>query len=680
MTSGSDLGDFRSSYLGEVEELLAIANTQLLAIDASLRKGESNVRAVRELFRSLHTIKGLSAMVGVEPVVALTHRMESALRATDRANGRLPLPAIDVLLRGVRMVEQHVGAYADDAAPPETPPALLDALDALEPGAAPAAVSDEVALDLDPAVAKALAAFEVDELARGVREGRRAVRVDFAPSTERAAAGLTITTVREQVGRLAEIVKVVPLSVTATATAPGGIAFALLLLTAASDEALARAAGVGVEAVRPIAAARAPVDEAPAVADLLDADPHEQDVHRRGAMRVDVGRLDEAMESLAALIVSRARLGRELAALTARGVDVRDLALALQDDSRRIRDLRSSILRIRMVPVAEALERLQLVARGLRRSSGKLVRLDLDAGQVECDKAVADRVFPAVVHLVRNAVDHAIEAPAERRQRGKPEEATVRVACVARSNTQLELTVSDDGRGVDREGVARRASRPVPESDAALLHLLCLAGLSTRAEASTTSGRGMGMDIVRRIVVEELGGELLLRTERGAGTTFTLRVPLTLAVVEAFAFECAEQRFLVPLSTVDEVVEVDPAQVAYGPSPRSSGARGLVGVMERRGAAIPVVDLDAALGFGARRSPARRALVVRRDGDVIAFAVDRMLGQHEVVVRPLTDPLLKVAGVAGAADLGDGSPTLVLDLVALRVRLGLGASASLGVR
>ncbi len=670
MTGFDAPGDFRASYLGEVEELLAAANAQLLAVDASLRKGESNPRAVRELFRALHTVKGLSAMVGLEAIVAVTHRMEGVLRAGDRAQGRLPLPAIDVLLRGVRMVEQQVDAYANDAPVPATAPSLLDALDALEPSAVPAPASDAVALELDPVVARSLAAFEVEELTRGVKEGRRAARVDFVPSAERAAAGLTITTVRERVGAIAEIVKVVPVSVPATEAAPGGIAFALVVLTTASDDALAEAAGVPAATVRMVAAARAPAADAPEAlpADLGEPDGRDLDAQRRGAVRVAVGRLDESMEALAALVVARARLGRELAALAARGVDVRELALALQDDGRRVRDLRASILRLRMVPVAEGWERLHLVVRGLRRANGKLVHLDVDAGQVECDKAVAEQLFPAIVHLVRNAVDHAVETPADRRLAGKPEEAVVRVSCVARTSAQLEVVVSDDGRGVDGAAVAKRAGREAPGSDAALLELLCLPGLSTQSAASTVSGRGMGMDIVRRIVVEDLGGELVLRTSPGAGTSFTLRVPLTLAVLDAFAFECVGQRYVAALSSVDEILEIDPSRVSYAPSPREQGARASVGMIERRGETIPLVDLDRALGSGGRREPALRALVVRRDGEAMAFGIDRMLGQQEVVVRPLADPLLRVPGVSGATDLGDGSPTLVLDLLALRGR------------
>ena len=672
MSAPVDLTEFLSAYIVEAEEHLGAANAQLLAVDSSLRMGETNPRSVRELFRALHTIKGLSAMVGVEPVVALSHRMESILRTADRAGGALALPAIDLLLQGIRAIEQRVHALAHGQPVPPPPAALLEALESLEPSEAPARVmAATIELDLEPGLASKLAPFERDQLVRGVREGRRAARVDFVPSPARASEGLSITSVRERVGKIAEIVKVLPISLPATDRAPAGLSFAMLLLTAADDATLASAAGMTIDCVHtlarlfdaPVATAMAKAEPLPPEDDL-EFDSVDTEPQRRGVVRVTVDRLDEAMERLSALIVSRARLAREVAAMTAKGVDTRNLVQIAQDSARQLRDLRAAILRLRMVPVADVLERVPLIVRAMRRTSGKSVRLELDAGRSELDKGVAERIFPAILHLVRNAIDHAIESPEERRRLGKPEEAFLRITCFARSNTQLELSVIDDGRGVDREAVAKRAGREIPVSDMALLQLLCRPGLSTRERANTTSGRGMGMDIVRRITVDQLGGELLLKTTPGVGTTFTMRVPLTISIVDAFTFECGSHRFVVPLSMIDEIVDVDTARVVHGPTP--NGATGTsVGLLKRRGAALPLVALETALGLAASALTQRKALVVRRDGEALAFAVDRMLGQQEIVVRPLEDPMLKIPGVSGATDLGDGRPTLVLDLFAL---------------
>jgi two-component system chemotaxis sensor kinase CheA len=217
--------------------------------------------------------------------------------------------------------------------------------------------------------------------------------------------------------------------------------------------------------------------------------------------------------------------------------------------------------------------------------------------------------------------------------------------------------------------VARRAGRPIPTSNAQLLQLLCRRGLSTRDEVSDTSGRGMGMDIVRKMVVDQLGGEMTMQTTPGVGSAFTLRVPLTISVVDAFSFECGDQRFLVPLSTVDAIIEIEPGSVVLPP-----GTGGL-GMLSRHGESLPLVWLDTLFGLAATADRARsKAMIIRREELALAFAVDRMLGQQEIVVRPLTDPLVSVAGVAGAADLGDGRATLVVDLYALGSRLaGVGA-------
>ncbi|MDQ3032291.1 MAG: chemotaxis protein CheA [Myxococcota bacterium] len=670
-----DLSEFLDAYLGEVDEHLATSNAQLLALEAAIRAGEPTLRSVRELFRALHTIKGLSAMVGVEPVVAIAHRLETSLRIADRAGGRLPEGAIDVMLQAVAAIEQRVKALAAGKPVLAPPPLLLSALDALEEPAAPVRREAAPSLAIDPAVDAKLAAFERDVLSCGIASGRRAVCAWFTPSPERSASGANINTVRERLAALGEIVKVVPIAAPRSEEAPAGLRFALLALTRADDAEIATSLGIDASAVQTIAApseSQSPPEETrdEIVPPIEDEERDPEDAYRRGMVRVDVAKLDETLERLSQLVISRATLAREIAALAEREVDVRGLSLVLREQSRQLRDLRTAILAVRMVPVTDVLERVPLILRGLRRTTGKTVRLALDAGRAELDKAVAERLFPAIVHLVRNAVDHAIEAPEERRLAGKPEEGQLRITCRARGNGQLELVIEDDGRGIDVEALARRGDRDVPASDAALMLLLCRPGLSTRDEISTTSGRGMGMDIVRRIVVEQLAGELLVSTTPGQGTRFTLRVPLSLSIIDALTFECAAERFVVPMSTIEEILELDPTEIATPPGARTGVA---VRMIQRRGEAIALVRLDRALGLRGDDPLRPKALVVRRDGDPIAFAVDRMLGQQEVVVRPLEDPLCRAPGITGATDLGDGRPTLVLDLLALGAQIVAGA-------
>lgn len=672
-----DLREFRAAYLAEVDEHLGAMNAALIAIDAASRARRASPRELRELMRFLHTIKGLSAMVGIEPIVTIAHRMESIVRAADRAGGVLGDRALEAVLSGTRAIQSRVLAVANDEPVAEVPPATLAELEAVEVAGlvGPETCSPGGPADapLDAEIAAKLNASEREQLAQGAAAGRRGLRIDFAPSPAKAEGGLTITTLRERIAAIGEIVRVLPIAMPPCPAAPGGLVFAVIVLTHAAAEIVADTAGVPRSDVREILASRTP-SRAPEALARGDDDVHagnddrsnDVEIQRPGVLRVDVARIDDTIDKLTGLIVTRSRLARATTKLRDSGADTRDLETILADNARQLRDLRAAILRVRMIPIATVLDRLPLVIRGLGRSTGKLVRLVLEGGGAELDKAVAERIFPALVHLLRNAVDHGVELPEERRRAGKPEHATIVVTSSSRSNRQIEIRIEDDGRGVDRARVAAKAQREVPADDAALLELLYRPGLSTRDEVDTTSGRGVGMDIVRRIVIDGLGGELTLETTAGRGTTFVLRVPLTIAIVDSFTLRCAGQRFVVPVPVVEEIVELDPAKVVRGP--RTGG--GYARFFARRGETVPIVDLARALQLTSSSEPLQ-ALVVRRAREApVAFAVERILGQQETVVRPLVDPLVTVTGISGSTDLGDGRATLVLDLPGLSGKIG----------
>jgi two-component system chemotaxis sensor kinase CheA len=661
-----DRKEFIAGYLVEVDEHLRASNAHLLAIEAGLPKGEPHHRRVRELFRSLHTLKGLSAMVGADPVVELAHEMEAVLRLADQSTGQLSMPAVESLLKGLRAIEGRVAAFGAGKAVAPAPPELLDALSALQPGARPVRAAAEAVIGLEPPLLAKLSPSERAQLTQGVGEGRQAIRIQYQPSPARTAEGVTISTVRERVAQHAEIVKVLPIALPKSEGGSGTIAFVLVVLSERSLEELADAAFVSAAAVVPIEVA----SPAPAAETLegLDDDGIPDAPLRTSSIRVDIARLDDAMEKLSELVVTRFRLARAVNALREQGVDVRELASIVGENARQLRDMRSCITRARMVPVRELLERVPLIVRGMNRSTGKQVRLQIEAGAAELDKSVAERVFPAIVHLVRNAVDHAIEPPAERRSLGKHEQGLVTVTCFQHSSSELELRVADDGRGLDAAAIAARAGRAPPRSDAELLELIARPGFSTVDHATSSSGRGMGMDIVKRIAVDTLGGSLTLRTTPRQGSVFALRIPLSISIVDAFAFACGEQAFVVPVSMVDEIIEVDATNIVTPPAP---GGRASIELVERRGRAMPLISLAGLFAIAASApaslagAAAQKALVVSHTDNTFAFAVDRMLGQQEIVVRPIEDPLVKVTGVSGSTDLGDGKPTLVLDLVSL---------------
>jgi two-component system chemotaxis sensor kinase CheA len=689
-----DLREFRAAYLAEVDEHLAATNAGLLAVDAANRDGKAAPRELRELMRLLHTIKGLSAMVGIEPIVNIAHRMESVLRAADRAGGVLGDRALEAMIAGARAIESRVRAVANNQPVAEATRGTLEALEAVEAEtehSEPGTEAGAVEAALDPEVDAKLTASEREQLSQGADAGRHAVRIDFAPAPAKAERGLTITTLRERLGAIGDIVRVLPMSRPTSEAAPGGLLFVVVLVTDASLDAVADAASVPSEDVREILGARSlplgptsPAASAAADGDRFTPPPSDDGAHvdpqRPGVLRVDVARIDDTIEKLSGLIVTRSRLARAASKLRESGADTRDLEGILVDNARQLRDLRAAILRVRMIPISTVLDRLPLVIRGLGRSTGKQVRLSLEGGGAELDKTVAERIFPALVHLLRNSVDHGVETPAERARAGKPEHATITVTSSSRNNRQIEIRIEDDGRGVDRARVAAKAGREVPTDDSALLDMLCQPGLSTRDEVDTTSGRGVGMDIVRKIVVDGLGGELLLETKPGVGTTFVIRVPLTIAIVDSFMLRCGGERFVVPVPVVEEIIVLDPARIVHGPRVGNRDTR----FFARRGETVPVVDLARALGLfsdarggSEARETSAQALVVRRGhDDPVAFAIDRVLGQQETVVRPLVDPLVAVTGISGSTDLGDGRATLVLDLVGLSGQLGRARGAA----
>jgi two-component system, chemotaxis family, sensor kinase CheA len=680
VTERVDLQEFIGAFIVEAAEIVATANASLLEIEVANGEGTSRPRAVRDLFRALHTVKGLASMIGVEPIVEIAHALETLLRAADRAGGTLRHAAVEIALQGVAAISERVRAVAEHRAVAEAPARLIEAIAHADAGPdAPiveAPIPGEWALRLSPG--------ERHQLAQALQTRTPVWTLSFTPSAANASRKITIATVRAGLDAIGEVIKVIPRATAATAPDADdphqgtGVAFDILIVSTATEAAIASVAATDPERVlRVVLPATGPAAARPAAIDVAGStvapfdptlDPTLDPIERddlvspvgRAVVRVELSRLDDLQDQLSLLIVSRFRLDREIAALAELGHDVRRLREVAQLQGRQLRDLRRAILRARMVRVAEVLEPLTLLVRSLARSSQRAVQLELDACDVELDKAVADRLLPALIHLVRNAVDHAIEPPDHRVAIGKVRTGTVRVSCIEVAGNHVQIVVSDDGCGVDRAAIARRANRPI-DGDASLLQVLTSPGFSTREVATTTSGRGLGMDIVRRIAVGNLGGTLSMTTQPGRGTAFTLRIPVTIAVMDVFSFQCGPQSFVVPAVAVEEIFELQPELLVVPPIPHAGSAIAPLSLVEHRGHAIPVVSLGAILAIdsGAR---ARKALVVQRNDHRIAFTVDRVIGRQEVVVRTIDDPLVAVPGIAGATDLGDGRPTLVLDL------------------
>jgi two-component system chemotaxis sensor kinase CheA len=374
-------------------------------------------------------------------------------------------------------------------------------------------------------------------------------------------------------------------------------------------------------------------------------------------VRVDLNRLDELMRITGEMVIHRSRFEEQINQAV-RGAGVIDARSAQEVNAglaRTLRQLREAIMRVRLVPVAEIFARMPFVVRDLARDTRKQVKLDLEGQQTEIDKYVVERLKDPLLHLVRNALSHGIEAPEDRTASGKPVPATILLRAFTLGDSVL-IQVRDDGRGVDSRAVAERAAAlgmevPSVLDAAAVLRILCSPGFSTRNDVDRASGRGIGMVVVHN-TVRELGGSMSLESELGRGTQFTLRLPLTLAIADTLIISAAEQTCAVPQSFVFEVLQINPEEIRKVNQ---------VEVLPYQAGVLPIVRLTSLFGLKAAHGPRTFLLVLSSERGKVGLLVDRIHGQKEVVVRALRDPLIQVPGIAGATELGDGRPVLILD-------------------
>ncbi|HEU5034159.1 MAG TPA: hybrid sensor histidine kinase/response regulator [Mycobacteriales bacterium] len=595
MSGWADDPELLATFRAEVEERLASLTAGLLQLETH----PAPRQVVAGMFRDAHTVKGSARMLGLTAVLQVAHRCEDLLGAV--RDERLPVrrDVIDLLL------------------------AACDGINAALPGG-------------DGAAGDAAAA--------------EAHLVELAAALERAIAG-------EAVGVPAppfmpELPAAAPAAAVATAPATEPSAPPVL-----AEDHLGQTRGDSVR----VATGK--------VYDLLDV---------VGEAELDARRVERASGGLDALAVEHSRwlrslrdalgtpsgeaavaLGRLLRVGEQLTLAARDLRELVDDAHGRLAQVRDGAMGLAMVPVRRVVAALPRVVRDVATATGKDVRLVLVGEDVELDKQVLDGVSDALKHLVVNAVDHGCESPAERVAAGKPAQATVTVTARAAGGTVV-LDVCDDGRGIDEDAVRSAAiARGVlaPESTAtgsALLQVLFLPAFSTSTEVTETSGRGVGLDVVRSDV-ESLGGSVDLQTTPGAGTTFTVTLPVTLGVLRCLIARVGDERYALPVPGIVESISLKDAAV-----------HSLAGkpVVVRHGATVPLLDLGSALGgsdSGADRE-AKAAVVVRHGDRQVAWAVDGLDGELELVVKDLGPFLGRLPLVSGATIDGDGSVVFLVDL------------------
>jgi len=624
---GEFFDQFLDDYYAECDEHLISIRRSLVTLEDEVDTGTVDRTLLDNLFRSFHTLKGISGMVGLSAAEQLAHHLESYLRELREGTVLLSDSGFQALVSGVSLLESVINARRSDQPIPSIDE-TVERLQTISSESATSKSSEPQTSEIDVTASRWL--FE------------------FTPTAELAERGVNVNSVRSRLQEIGQLIQAKPV-----VKGAGEIAFEFIVAIDADKPALEDFEADGLT-FKP-----APVESAPRAKDSQPV----ATITPASVVRVDLDRLDELMRIIGELVISRTRLEDQLTEL--KRTTPPALWRSLQETSlsmtRQLRDLRESVMRVRMVQIGEIFERMTFVVRDLARESGKKIIVQLSGGKTEIDKFLVERMMDPLMHLVRNAVSHGLETVAEREAQGKRSEGLLSLSATT-AGEMIVIKIADDGRGIDRSLVLARArARGLSHGntdidDAALLDLIATPGFSTRDEADRESGRGVGMDVVKK-ATEELGGRIALATKLGEGTTFTIELPLTLAIAEALIVSVNGQRFAVPQSAVREVLEVESASTKVLENNE---------IISYRGKVLPLLRLARVFEMNYQRGEKFHVLVIGEDTNAVGLAVDRIIGQREIVVRAIKDPLAQSKGIAGATELGDQHVVLILDTSALR--------------
>jgi two-component system, chemotaxis family, sensor kinase CheA len=648
----SFIAEFLEDYFSESEEHLTAVRSDLLALERFVNQAQINRPLLDGLFRSFHSLKGISGMVGVREAEQLAHHMESYLRILRQEQVSLSQQGIDNLIASTKLLEQVISAKRQKQAPPD----ITAAVARLEELVGNPPPPESFALQGNPLPAPVEVAAPGQQSA-AAEDGAKLWRFEFIPTPELAQRGININFIRARLQEAGELRSGAP-----RVLQGGGIAFEFILASQVGETGFTelRQCGLTYEVMQ------APEPAISAAATTEPAGHNNQQtapiVASANVVRVNLSRLDELMRMVGELVISRSRLQERLQQAESempvthwRPLQETNLII-----ERQIRDLREGIMRVRMVPVGEIFERMRFIIRDLSREHQKQIQLEVSGQETEIDKLLIERLIDPLMHLVRNAISHGLESAEERVAAGKAPLGTIALRAFTSAETVV-IEVEDDGRGIDRQQVGKRAYQMglVAEnptlSDELLLDLICSPGFSTRDQADRTSGRGVGMGVVQNMLLG-LGGSFALDTEIGRGTRFRMQLPITVAIAEALIVTAGGQKFAVPQSAVREVLAVESGSIKAFENNE---------IIAYRGGVLPLIRLARLFGFSENQPQALHTFVIGNGGNAFGIAVDRILGQREIVVRALNDPLLQIAGFAGATELGDGQLVLVLDAAAL---------------
>ncbi len=636
--------DPTAAFRIEAGELLEQVEQGLLDLEHRL----DDMNLVNAVFRGLHTLKGSGAMFGFDALAAFTHHCESAFDRVRKGDVRATPELVSVILSAA----DHMRALVDGDAPAAHGQAILDrlaaAVDAAAGISAPVAAAAPrkqgwtLSFRLPPdAMANGTSPLALLDELRELGEATIVATFDTLPALDdlnpgHCFVGWNCTLVGDISREAIEDVFLFVMDDMDITITP--------LAVEQADEA-----DMAAPETTPVAV------DAPVAAN--DTTPRGASANRAQGehVRVPAERLDELMDRVGELVIAQSRLSQ----LAAHGQDL-SLRSVSEEIERLAGEMRDTMMILRMVPVSTLFGRFRRLIHDLAIETGKTIELVTEGESTEVDKTVIERLFDPLVHIIRNSCDHGLEKPEDRVAAGKSASGVIRLSA-HQAGGEVLITITDDGRGIDVERVRAKAEangllqpgQVVSEDE--LLGLIFHPGFSTAAQVTNLSGRGVGMDVVKR-TIESLRGSIVVKSVSGQGSTITLRIPLTLAIIEGLLVRVGEGRYVIPLAAVEECLELSLEEDL-----RSRG-RSIITLRERL---VPFLRLRDLFDTGTKPDTYQKIVVVGTGQERVGLVVDQIIGNHQTVIKAMSPLHRGVAAFAGATILGDGSVALILDIAQL---------------
>jgi len=654
-------------FVSEAEEILERMREDYLDLDDQRSAGgEVDPDLINRLFRSAHSLKALAGMFGLESIQGLAHHLEDILDGLRLGRMSLESPLIRLIDEAIRLFANLLESVGDDEALAAFNEPVEDLANRIEESAKETAAGGELqSLEIDTALLRALTEYEEHRLRENIQRGRHIMLV---------GSTFEIMSFDEGLSELSAAIRAMG-EVLSTLPAPGDtpesqIRFSLLVASDLNIAELTEALDfpdAEVQSVRvgsPTAGAESKPTE-PEPAPQSPVSPEVESLRSISeTVRVDIRKLDELMNLVGELVIQRssiADIATRLSALPQSAKIGMELSKIHKSLDRKLKGIQSAVLEVRMVPMRQIFDKVSRVVRSLRRDLQKDVRLEVSGADTELDKLIVEELVDPLMHIVRNAIDHGIESAQDRVDSGKDAQGCVRIDAFQRGN-HVVISVCDDGKGIDRGALFDRAVSLglIPAgaelTDREVLNLIFSPGLSTQSEVSETSGRGVGMDVVRENVTA-LGGAVEVESVPGRGTTISMTLPITLAIIQSLIVVVGEHRFAIPINAVHETLLIDASEIQ-----RSEGRE----ILDLRGDAVLLRSLADEFELGLSRSSEKQfAVIVGLGEQRIGLLVDRLDGQQDTVIKPIQGPHKNVRGFAGATELGDQGAVLVVDISTL---------------